>query len=149
MSDRKAERAKMEEALRKEMEEKLKVAPSENPDTKSLLSMSDMVSGVSFPCRPARVRALCTCAERTVAGARECLRVAVICDACSVVTPLTVVAILLRPCVARAQRVFVCVCVCARAHLPTQTRTLAPRMRSSCTPAYGSYTHHTPAHRGS
>ena len=93
MSDRKAERAKMEGALRKEMEGKLKLAPSENSDTKSLLFMSDMVSGVSFPCRPARVRALCTCAERAVAGACECLRVAVICDACSVVTPLTVVAV--------------------------------------------------------
>ena len=46
MSDRKAERAKMEEALRKEMEEKLKVAPSEDSDTKSLLSMSGMVSGL-------------------------------------------------------------------------------------------------------
>ena len=39
-----AERAKMEEALRKETEEKLKVAPSEDSGAKSLLSMSGMVS---------------------------------------------------------------------------------------------------------
>jgi hypothetical protein len=36
----------MEEALRKETEEKFKVAPSEDSGAKSLLSMSGMVSGL-------------------------------------------------------------------------------------------------------
>jgi hypothetical protein len=50
MAGRRAERAKMEEALRREMGEKYALAPScEDSDKQAALSMSGLVAGVSFP----------------------------------------------------------------------------------------------------
>ncbi len=53
MAGRRAERAKMEEALRREMDEKYARAPSsEDSDKKTALSVSGLVAGVSslWPC---------------------------------------------------------------------------------------------------